>query len=56
MRMKTAVSSGSCSLFATFDMNCPLCKTLVKAGTPHECLVGDGPKKLPKKKTEGPRR
>jgi hypothetical protein len=35
--LKTTISYGRCSLLASFDMNCPLCKTLVRAGTKHEC-------------------
>lgn len=29
--------TGTCEMFATFDMNCPLCGLLVKGGTAHKC-------------------
>jgi hypothetical protein len=29
--------SGTCALFASFEMRCPLCGTVIPARTPHSC-------------------
>lgn len=41
--------SGSCSMAVIgLDMNCPLCKTLVRSGEAHQCKIVP-PKALPNK-------
>jgi hypothetical protein len=35
--MKISVNVGKCSLFASFEMACPLCRVVVPANTRHEC-------------------
>ena len=43
MTTKTNTNYGKCSMFVEgMDMNCPLCKTLVKSGERHECEFKDG--------------
>lgn len=48
--MKVSVNYGKCSIFVQgMDMNCPLCKALVRSGESHECAQG-GSAKSPRKK------
>jgi hypothetical protein len=37
---KTTINYGKCTLLASFEMPCPLCKKLVPANTRHECSSG----------------
>jgi hypothetical protein len=47
--MKITASYGHCTLFVQgLDMNCPLCKVLVRSGEHHECQGDDAPKKRPR--------
>lgn len=40
LKVKVRVSSASCSIFASFEMPCPMCGIDVPARTQHTC--GDG--------------
>jgi len=31
------ITAGTCTLFATWPMRCPLCKLEIPANTPHHC-------------------
>lgn len=38
-KVRRLVSGGTCELFSTHAMVCPLCRTLVPAKTAHKCEV-----------------
>lgn len=37
LQVKVAVSSASCSVYASFAMTCPMCSVLISANTKHTC-------------------
>lgn len=36
-RVRTTVNYGSCELFSSFEMRCPLCGLLIPPNTAHTC-------------------
>ena len=36
-KARITVASATCEMFATFDLQCPLCGLTIPANTPHKC-------------------